>query len=59
MKYSNKDASQNRPLVDIIGNCPSCKKAVTSNRLFTRDENNQVYHLSCFNELKKDDKDDE
>lgn len=37
-----------------LGVCPVCTRKVFDNELFVQDE--EVYHFSCYNETKKDDK---
>lgn len=57
MERSNKEVTEDTvPLVTELGICEPCHKVVYSNRLHVWD-NEQVYHLSCYNELKKADKD--
>jgi hypothetical protein len=38
-----------------LGDCPCCNKNVTNDQLFVKEEKN-VYHFSCYNEMKADKK---
>lgn len=40
------------------GRCPCCDDNVYDDQLFVEEDNN-VYHFSCYNEMKKEDEDNE
>lgn len=41
---------------DYEGKCPKCGRDVYSDQLFT-EERGSVYHLSCYNKMKKEEYD--
>jgi hypothetical protein len=38
-----------------LGKCPCCNQNVKSDQLFVKEDKN-VYHFSCFNEMKSNEK---